>query len=71
MLGVLEQAGRPDLEQAFPVVDFMLARAAGDPLEGAELELAGGVVAPMADDTSALEDGQDIAAEGELGLGRG
>src|SRR5450432_1454106 len=74
LLGVLEQPGWPDFQQALPVIDLLLAGSAGDPVPGAELELAGGIVTAVADDAPVLEEGQYILAErgcGRGGRGRG
>ena len=55
------QPGRVGGEQPRGIVDGCLARAAGQALPAGRLQLAGRVVAGVADDAAPVEDGLDVA----------
>ena len=69
-LGIDEEAGRRLLPQAGAVIDLDLAAAPGHAFPGAQLDLAGGVVAGVADDAAAVQDGPHLLLEGD-GAGPG
>ena len=74
-LRIDEQARGRRSSSARGVVDRLLAAAARDALPGAELELAGRVVASVADDAAPFEDGlhvlrYDIPATGWTGTSK-